>query len=76
MQIRSANTVYKKCLIDKFNQSFVSNSRYDPANDSYHHDIEGNGIICSVVDNLPTEFPKEVLYFTYSSLKCIIVLFI
>ncbi|EEF46191.1 alpha-aminoadipic semialdehyde synthase [Ricinus communis] len=33
--------------------------RYDPLNDSYHHDIEGSGLICSVVDNLPTEFPKE-----------------
>ncbi|KAH7574492.1 hypothetical protein JRO89_XS03G0302800 [Xanthoceras sorbifolium] len=33
--------------------------RYDPINDSYHHDMEGNGVICSVVDNLPTEFAKE-----------------
>ncbi|XP_065848930.1 alpha-aminoadipic semialdehyde synthase isoform X2 [Euphorbia lathyris] len=33
--------------------------RYDPLNDSYHHDIEGNGVICSSVDILPTEFAKE-----------------
>ncbi|GMY36530.1 alpha-aminoadipic semialdehyde synthase isoform X1 [Fagus crenata] len=33
--------------------------RYDPLNDSYHHDMEGNGVICSAVDNLPTEFAKE-----------------
>ncbi|KAL8143623.1 hypothetical protein V2J09_016655 [Rumex salicifolius] len=33
--------------------------RYDPFNDSYHHDGEGNGIICSSVDILPTEFAKE-----------------
>ncbi|KAK2645133.1 hypothetical protein Ddye_020328 [Dipteronia dyeriana] len=33
--------------------------RYDPINDSYHQDMEGNGVICSVVDNLPTEFAKE-----------------
>lgn len=33
--------------------------RYDPVNDTYHHDMEGNGIICSAVDILPTEFAKE-----------------
>ncbi|KAK6236637.1 Saccharopine dehydrogenase [Theobroma cacao] len=33
--------------------------RYDPLTDSYHHDLEGNGIICSAVDILPTEFAKE-----------------
>ncbi|KAK9274571.1 hypothetical protein L1049_021820 [Liquidambar formosana] len=33
--------------------------RYDPFNDSYHHDMEGNGVICSAVDILPTEFAKE-----------------
>ncbi|OAY26961.1 alpha-aminoadipic semialdehyde synthase isoform X1 [Manihot esculenta] len=33
--------------------------RYDPLNDSYHHDMEGNGVICSSVDILPTEFAKE-----------------
>nr|GMC52018.1 alpha-aminoadipic semialdehyde synthase [Ipomoea batatas] len=34
--------------------------RYDPFNNTYHHDMEGNGIICSTVDILPTEFAKEV----------------
>ncbi|VFQ63406.1 unnamed protein product [Cuscuta campestris] len=33
--------------------------RYDPINNTYHHDMEGNGIICSAVDILPTEFAKE-----------------
>ncbi|KAM3741687.1 hypothetical protein ACB098_07G015600 [Castanea mollissima] len=33
--------------------------RYDPLNDSYHHDMDGNGVICSAVDILPTEFAKE-----------------
>ncbi|OMO67078.1 Saccharopine dehydrogenase / Homospermidine synthase [Corchorus capsularis] len=33
--------------------------RYDPSTDSYHQDMEGNGIICSAVDILPTEFAKE-----------------
>lgn len=33
--------------------------RYDPFNDSYHHDMEGNGVICASVDILPTEFAKE-----------------
>ncbi|XP_038879308.1 alpha-aminoadipic semialdehyde synthase isoform X1 [Benincasa hispida] len=33
--------------------------RYDPIKDSYHHDLEGNGVICSAVDILPTEFAKE-----------------
>ncbi|KAF2304234.1 hypothetical protein GH714_028771 [Hevea brasiliensis] len=33
--------------------------RYDPLNDSYHHDMEGNGVIYSSVDNLPTQFAKE-----------------
>ena len=37
-------------------------SRYDPLNDSYHQDMEGNGVICSAVDILPTEFAKEVKY--------------
>lgn len=48
--------------IEILNQTTTIDSpffRYDPKNDSYHHDMEGNGIICSVVDNLPTEFPKE-----------------
>ncbi|KAK4478988.1 hypothetical protein RD792_014495 [Penstemon davidsonii] len=33
--------------------------RYDPRDNSYHHDMEGNGIICSAIDILPTEFAKE-----------------
>ncbi|KAK6934630.1 Alanine dehydrogenase/pyridine nucleotide transhydrogenase, N-terminal [Dillenia turbinata] len=33
--------------------------RYDPLTDSYHHDLEGNGIIFSAVDILPTELSKE-----------------
>lgn len=37
-------------------------SRYEPSNDSYHQDMEGNGVICSAVDILPTEFAKEVKY--------------
>jgi hypothetical protein len=41
---------------------FIYGLRYDPLNDSYHHDMEGNGVICSAVDNLPTEFAKEVKY--------------
>ncbi|VVA10133.1 PREDICTED: alpha-aminoadipic semialdehyde [Prunus dulcis] len=33
--------------------------RYDPVNDSYHHDMDGAGLICQAVDILPTEFAKE-----------------
>ncbi|KAJ0981012.1 hypothetical protein J5N97_009267 [Dioscorea zingiberensis] len=33
--------------------------RYDPCTDSYHDDMEGDGIVCLAVDILPTEFPKE-----------------
>ncbi|XP_027333102.1 alpha-aminoadipic semialdehyde synthase isoform X2 [Abrus precatorius] len=33
--------------------------RYDPTTDSYHDDMEGNGVICLAVDILPTEFAKE-----------------
>ncbi|KAG6428524.1 hypothetical protein SASPL_112776 [Salvia splendens] len=33
--------------------------RYDPDDNSYHHDMEGSGIICSAVDILPTEFARE-----------------
>ncbi|XP_048133337.1 alpha-aminoadipic semialdehyde synthase isoform X2 [Rhodamnia argentea] len=33
--------------------------RYDVLCDSYHHDMEGDGVICSAVDILPTEFAKE-----------------
>ncbi|XP_050216828.1 alpha-aminoadipic semialdehyde synthase-like [Mercurialis annua] len=48
--------------IEILNQTTTIDSpffRYDPANDSYHPDMEGNGLICSVIDNLPTELPKE-----------------
>lgn len=34
--------------------------RYDVSSDSYHSDMEGNGLLCSAVDILPTEFAKEV----------------
>ncbi|KAI4379957.1 hypothetical protein MLD38_006193 [Melastoma candidum] len=33
--------------------------RYDALTNSYHNDMEGNGLICSAVDILPTEFAKE-----------------
>lgn len=33
--------------------------RYDALNDSYHEDMDGNGVICLSVDILPTEFAKE-----------------
>uniref|UniRef100_A0A7N0UWS0 Saccharopine dehydrogenase (NADP(+), L-lysine-forming) n=1 Tax=Kalanchoe fedtschenkoi TaxID=63787 RepID=A0A7N0UWS0_KALFE len=33
--------------------------RFDPTDFSYHDDMEGNGVICSAVDILPTEFAKE-----------------
>ncbi|KAL9242212.1 hypothetical protein vseg_016233 [Gypsophila vaccaria] len=33
--------------------------RFDPFTDSYHNDMDGNGVICSAVDILPTEFAKE-----------------
>ncbi|CAL5199116.1 unnamed protein product [Lathyrus oleraceus] len=33
--------------------------RYDAKTDSYHEDMEGNGVICLAVDILPTEFAKE-----------------
>jgi alpha-aminoadipic semialdehyde synthase len=34
--------------------------RYDPSNNSYHDDMEDDGVICLAVDILPTEFSKEV----------------
>ena len=37
--------------------------RYDPFNNSYYNDMEGDGVLCSAVDILPTEFAKEVEYF-------------
>ncbi|KAK4396788.1 Alpha-aminoadipic semialdehyde synthase [Sesamum angolense] len=33
--------------------------RYDPNDNSYHHDMVGDGVICSAVDILPTEFARE-----------------
>ncbi|KAK3213308.1 hypothetical protein Dsin_018014 [Dipteronia sinensis] len=33
--------------------------RYNPLSDTYHHDMEGSGVVCSAVDILPTEFAKE-----------------
>ncbi|KAL0374639.1 UNVERIFIED_CONTAM: Alpha-aminoadipic semialdehyde synthase [Sesamum radiatum] len=33
--------------------------RYDPNDNSYHHDMAGEGVICSAVDILPTEFARE-----------------
>ncbi|PPS11406.1 hypothetical protein GOBAR_AA09236 [Gossypium barbadense] len=33
--------------------------RYEPLTDSYHNDMDGDGVICSAVDILPTEFAKE-----------------
>ncbi|KAL3698775.1 hypothetical protein R1sor_012851 [Riccia sorocarpa] len=33
--------------------------RYDPSSDTYHDDMEGEGIIILAVDCLPTEFAKE-----------------
>ncbi|GAB2291553.1 hypothetical protein Dimus_025807 [Dionaea muscipula] len=48
--------------IEFVNQTTSINSpffRYDPLKDSYHYDMEGNGVICSAVDILPTEFAKE-----------------
>lgn len=33
--------------------------RYNALCDSYHHDMEGDGVICAAVDILPTEFAKE-----------------
>ncbi|ESW26524.1 hypothetical protein PHAVU_003G126300 [Phaseolus vulgaris] len=33
--------------------------RYDPITNSYHDDMDGDGVICLAVDILPTEFAKE-----------------
>ncbi|XP_038710883.1 alpha-aminoadipic semialdehyde synthase isoform X2 [Tripterygium wilfordii] len=33
--------------------------RYDHLSGRYHHDMEGNGVICLAVEILPTEFAKE-----------------
>ncbi|THG19471.1 hypothetical protein TEA_007196 [Camellia sinensis var. sinensis] len=48
--------------IEFVNQTTLIDSpffRYDPFNNSYHHDMDGNGLICLAVDILPTEFAKE-----------------
>ncbi|KAA8534721.1 hypothetical protein F0562_029837 [Nyssa sinensis] len=48
--------------IEFVNQTTLIDSaffRYDPFSNSYHHDIDGSGVICSAVDILPTEFAKE-----------------
>ncbi|CAI9760968.1 unnamed protein product [Fraxinus pennsylvanica] len=48
--------------IELVNQTTLIDSpffRYDPLNESYHHDMEGSGLICSAVDILPTEFARE-----------------
>jgi alpha-aminoadipic semialdehyde synthase len=37
----------------------IHNRRYDPSNNSYHDDMEDDGVICLAVDILPTEFSKE-----------------
>ncbi|KAK8348668.1 hypothetical protein V6Z11_A06G095800 [Gossypium hirsutum] len=36
--------------------------RYEPLTDSYHNDMDGDGVICSAVDILPTEFAKELMF--------------
>lgn len=33
--------------------------RYNPFTDSYHDDMDGDGLICLAVENLPTEFSRE-----------------
>lgn len=48
--------------IEFVNQSTLIDSpffRYDPITNSYHGDMDGNGLICLAVDILPTEFAKE-----------------
>ena len=44
----------------------LSVCRFDPWTNSYHYDMEGNGVICSAVDILPTEFAKEVFWWEAS----------
>jgi hypothetical protein len=39
---------------------WIYNCRYNPSTNSYHDDMEGDGVICLAVDILPTEFSKEV----------------
>ncbi|KAL6010490.1 hypothetical protein ACLOJK_000923 [Asimina triloba] len=40
--------------------------RYNPSTDSYHYNMEDDGIICLAVDILPTEFAKEVRSIVYA----------
>lgn len=50
--------------------------RYDPLKNSYHLDMDGNGIICQAVDILPTEFAKEVNqgdFFIVAKIFCVFV---
>lgn len=44
--------------------------RYDAITDTYHEDMDGNGVICLAVDILPTEFAKEVSVFSSFSNSC------
>lgn len=34
--------------------------RFDPTNNSYYNDMDGDGVLCMAIDILPTEFAKEV----------------
>ena len=34
--------------------------RFNPTNNSYYQDMDGDGVLCMAVDILPTEFAKEV----------------
>jgi alpha-aminoadipic semialdehyde synthase len=34
-------------------------SRFNPSNNSYYDDMDGDGVLCMAVDILPTEFAKE-----------------
>ncbi|WZY86254.1 alpha-aminoadipic semialdehyde synthase-like [Brassica napus] len=33
--------------------------RFDPTNNSYYNDMDGDGVLCMAIDILPTEFAKE-----------------
>ncbi|CAG7884961.1 unnamed protein product [Brassica rapa] len=33
--------------------------RFDPINNSYYNDMDGDGVLCMAIDILPTEFAKE-----------------
>lgn len=34
--------------------------RFNPSNNSYYDDMDGDGVLCMAIDILPTEFAKEV----------------